>query len=59
MCEYSIYMKLKISESILSYVILTVGIITGREQERGWKDANDVLFLDVGASYILWFLTQN
>ena len=36
-------MKLKISESILSYVILTVGIITGREQKRGWKDADDIL----------------
>ena len=59
MCEYSIYMKLKISESIRSYVILTVGIITGREQKRGWKDADDILFLDVDVRYMLWFLTQN
>ena len=59
MCEYSIYMKLKISESILSYVILTVGIITGREQKRGWKDADDILFLDVDVSYMLWLLSQN
>ena len=52
-------MKLKISESILSYVILTVGIITGREQKRGWKDADDILFLDVDVSYMLWLLSQN
>lgn len=41
------------------FVILTGGIITGREQERGWKDAGDVLFLDVGASYMVWLLGQN
>lgn len=40
-------------------MLLTVGIITGRQQQRGWKDVDDVLFLDVGASYTLWFLTQN
>lgn len=52
-------MKLKISESIRSYVILTVGIITGREQKSGWKDADNILFLDVDVRYMLWFLTQN
>lgn len=26
-------------------MLLTVGIITGREQQRAWKDVDDVLFL--------------
>ena len=28
------------------------GIITGREQERSWKDAGDALSLDMGDSYM-------